>query len=382
MKIVYCLNSIRYLGGIQRVTVTKANALADVPGNEVYVVVTDNKVGAIVQPLSPKVHLIDLEINHYEGDTERSTFGNLLVSFHKRRLHKKRLEEFLLNLRPDIVISVGTSEKYMLLSMKNRTWKVIREFHFERFYRKKHALTRFDRLMASLTDFYEFHFKIKKYDKIVLLTHEDREANWHNWTKTTVVPISISFSCENPSSLNEKCVSMVGRLEPIKNCGSMIRAFNMVVKRHPDWTLRLYGDGSEREKLQQLIDDLGMHGNAELMGFTNDVKTAFTMSSIACLSSLSEGLPLVIIEAMECGVPFVSYQCPCGPKDLITEGVDGFLVPVNDEETMANRICQLIEDEELRRAMGQAAKEKARNYHIDNITKQWMTLFNEVITEK
>lgn len=156
------------MGGIQRVTVTKANALADVPGNEVYVVVTDNKVGAIVQPLSPKVHLIDLEINHYEGDTERSTFGNLLVSIHKRRLHKKRLEEFLLNLRPDIVISVGTSEKYMLLSMKNRTWKVIREFHFERFYRKKYAVTRFDRLMASLADFYEFHFKIKKYDKIVL----------------------------------------------------------------------------------------------------------------------------------------------------------------------------------------------------------------------
>ncbi len=382
MKIVYCLNSIRYLGGIQRVTVTKANALADVPGNEVYVVVTDNKVGAIVQPLSPKVHLIDLEINHYDGDTERSTFGNLLVSIHKRRLHKKRLEEFLLNLRPDIVISVGTSEKYMLLSMKNRTWKVIREFHFERFYRKKHAVTRFDRLMASLADFYEFHFKIKKYDKIVLLTHEDREANWHNWTKTTVVPNSISFSCENPSSLDEKCVSMVGRLDPIKNCSSMIKAFRMVVNRHPDWTLKLYGYGSEREKLQQLIDDLGMHGNAELMGFTNDVKTAFTMSSIACLSSLSEGLPLVIIEAMECGVPFVSYQCPCGPKDLITEGVDGFLVPVNDEEAMANRICQLIEDEELRKTMGQAAKEKARNYHIDNITKQWMTLFNEVIKEK
>jgi len=67
---------------------------------------------------------------------------------------------------------------------------------------------------------------------------------------------------------------------------------------------------------------------------------------------------------------------------LITEGVDGFLVPVNDEEAMANRICQLIEDEELRKTMGQAAKEKARNFHIDNITKQWMTLFNEVINEK
>lgn len=382
MKIVYCLNSIRYLGGIQRVTVTKANALADVPGNEVYVVVTDNKVGVSVQPLSPKVHLIDLEINHYDGDTERSTFGNLLVSIHKRRLHKKRLEEFLLNLRPDIVISVGTSEKYMLLSMKNRTWKVIREFHFERFYRKKYAVTRFDRLMASLADFYEFHFKIKKYDKIVLLTHEDREDNWHNWSKTAVITNAISFTCENPSSLDEKFVSMVGRLDPVKNCESMIRAFNMVAKRHPDWTLRLYGDGSEREKLQRLIADLGLQGNVELMGFTKDVRAAFSKSSIACLSSLCEGFALVIIEAMECGVPFVSYQCPCGPRDLITEGVDGFLVPVNDEETMANRICQLIEDEELRKTMGHAAKEKARNYHIDNITKQWMTLFNEVINEK
>lgn len=382
MKIVYCLNSIRYLGGIQRVTVTKANALADVPGNEVYVVVTDNKVGVSVQPLSPKVHLIDLEINHYDGDTERSAFGDLLVSIHKRRLHKKRLEEFLLNLRPDIVISVGTSEKYMLLSMKNRTWKVIREFHFERFYRKKYAVTRFDRLMASLADFYEFHFKIKKYDKIVLLTHEDREDNWHNWSKTAVITNAISFTCENPSSLDEKFVSMVGRLDPVKNCESMIRAFNMVAKRHPDWTLRLYGDGSEREKLQRLIADLGLQGNVELMGFTKDVRAAFSKSSIACLSSLCEGFALVIIEAMECGVPFVSYQCPCGPRDLITEGVDGFLVPVNDEETMANRICQLIEDEELRKTMGHAAKEKARNYHIDNITKQWMTLFNEVINEK
>lgn len=379
MKIVYCLNSIRYLGGIQRVTVTKANALADVPGNEVYVVVTDNKVGAIVQPLSPKVHLIDLEINHYEGDTERSTFGNLLVSFHKRRLHKKRLEEFLLNLRPDIVISVGTSEKYMLLSMKNRTWKVIREFHFERFYRKKYAVTRFDRLMASLADFYEFHFRIKKYDKIILLTHEDREDNWHNWTKTTVVPNPISFSCENPSSLDEKCVSMVGRLEPIKNCSSMIKAFRMVVNRHPDWTLKLYGDGSERGKLLQLISDLKLQDNVELMGYTSDVRTAFCEASIATLTSLSEGFALVIIEAMECGVPFVSYQCHCGPKDLIDEGVDGFLVPVNDEEAMADRICQLIEDEELRRAMGHAAKEKAQKYHIESITNQWMALFDDVL---
>ena len=128
MKIVYCLNSIRYLGGIQRVTVVKANALADLENNEVYIVVTDNKNGIITEPLSSKVHLIDLDINYYEDDY-KSRWNVLKGIFIKRREHKKRLASVLNEIQPDIVISVGQSEKNMIPSIKGQ-WKTIREFHY------------------------------------------------------------------------------------------------------------------------------------------------------------------------------------------------------------------------------------------------------------
>ena len=118
MKIVYCLNSIRYLGGIQRVTIVKANALAEIEGNEVYVVVTDNKEGQIVHQLSPKVHLIDLDINYFYRDTERSRIVNYMVVAYKNKKHYSALKRFLTDIKPDVVISVGTSEKYLLPAMK------------------------------------------------------------------------------------------------------------------------------------------------------------------------------------------------------------------------------------------------------------------------
>lgn len=378
MKIVYCLNSIRGLGGVQRVTIVKVNALADIEGNEVYVVVTDNKHSTLVMDLSPKVHLIDLDINYYRGDRGRSKIANIIVYKQKMRLHRKALKEFLFKLRPDVVVSVGGFEKYMLLSMRKRTWKVVREFHFVRNYRKDHSKTTFDRIQATLTDFYDFHFKEKKYDKIVILTDEDKETNWKGWPNVVVIPNPVSFTCDDPSPLTEKCVAYAGRLDPIKNCRSLVNAFKIVAGRQPDWVLKLYGEGNEYGQLKNQIAELGLQDNVQLMGFSNDIMSAYCQSSIAVLSSLSEGFALVIVEAMECGVPVVSYQCPYGPKDLISEGQDGFLVPLGDEQLMADRICKLIEDDQLRNRMGVAAKEKARQYHLDKIVERWMLFFNEL----
>lgn len=379
MKIVYCLNSIRGLGGIQRVTIVKANALAEIDGNEVYIVVSDNKNGSEVAKLSDKVHLVDLDINYYDGDRNRSKISNIIVYKRLRRKHRKVLEGFLSELKPDIVISVGGFEKYMLLSMKNRTWKVIREFHFERNYRQKYSKTRFDRLIAAASDFYDFHFKEKEYDKIILLTHEDKELNWKGWKSIEIIPNPVSFKCDNPSPLSEKVVVYAGRLDPIKNCCSLVNMFKIVVDRHPDWVLKLYGDGSERELIKHYILELGLTEKVLLMGFSKNILDVYCHSSITALSSRCEGFPMSLIEAVECGVPIVSYQCPCGPRELINDGLDGFLVPVGNEEMMADRICALIEDEEMRHRMGKAAKAKAKDYHLENIIRQWMDLFNDLV---
>ena len=381
MKIAYCVNSIRYLGGIQRVTVVKANALAEIPGNEVYIIATDNKSGPVVQELSPKVHLIDLDINYYNRNQERSMLTNLIVGMAKGIPHKKALSRVLCQINPDVVISVGMSEKFMLTSMRNRSWKIIREFHSEKNYRSKHAYSLFKKIQGKLSDCYEFHYADKKFDRIVVLTDEDKETNWQGWDNVSVVPNPVSFKCDTPSSLTEKSVISMGRLEHVKNFSSLISAFKIVAKKHPDWILKIFGDGSLRESLQNQINESSLQNNVFLMGFSNDMESALRQSSIFAFSSLVEGFALVIVEAMECGVPAVSYQCPCGPKDIITDGKDGYLVPVNDEQMLAEKICDLIEDESLRHQMATEARLRAQYYHVESIAQRWMKLFEEVVSE-
>ncbi len=381
MKIAYCVNSIRYLGGIQRVTVVKANALAEIPGNEVYILATDNKAGPVVQELSPKVHLIDLDINYYNKNEERSVLTNMIVGLAKGIPHKKALKRTLRQIKPDVVISVGMSEKYMLTSMRNRTWKIVREFHSEKNYRSKHARSFFRKTISKCSDIYEFSYADKKFDRIVVLTEEDKATNWQGWKNVSVMPNPVAFKCNEPSTLDEKVVISMGRLEHVKNFTSLISAFRIVAQRHPDWTLKIYGDGSLKDSLQNQINESGLQNNVFLMGFSNDMERALRQSSIFAFSSLVEGFALVIVEAMECGLPVVSYQCPCGPKDIITDGKDGFLVPVNDEQMLANKICDLIEDENLRHQMAAAAREKALRYRDSSIAEQWMKLFEEIVNK-
>ena len=373
MKIVYCLNSIRYLGGIQRVTVVKANALAEIEGNEVYIIVTDNKKGVHTETLSPKVHLIDLDINYYSDDW-KSKWNVLKGIFFKRKEHKKRLRDSLNKIQPDIVISVGQSEKNMVPTIKGK-WKTIRELHFVKDYRMRQANNLFSKILAYCGDIYDFHYKIKKYDKIVVLTQEDKESNWKGFKNVIAIPNPSTFHCEKPSTQEHKRIISVGRLSMQKNYASLIRAYRNVADKHPDWTLEIFGEGEQKIALQTLILQLKLEKHVFLKGYTNNVQNAMSQSSIFVLSSIFEGFGLVIVEAMACGLPVVSYDCPCGPKDIITEGEDGYLVPINNEKVLAEKISLLIEDEELRKDMGKAAIMKAEQYNVNNITTLWMNLF-------
>lgn len=379
MKIVYCVNSIKYLGGIQRVTIVKANALASIPSNDVYIVVADNKGGVMLSPLSDKVHLVDFNVNYYEDDW-KSKFYVIKGIIIKRIEHKKKLKAFLNQLQPDVVISVGLSEKNFLPLIKG-PWLKIREFHFERNYRLDLAQSFFQRVVAVLGNLCDSFF-LKKYDKIVSLTKEDVEKNWKGFDNIAVVPNPITVNVSQVAELKQKRVVALGRLSPQKNFASLIRAFKLVVAVHPDWELIIYGDGSQKGMLLKLVEDLGLKNNVKLPGYTGNITQALLDSSIFALSSVFEGFPLVILEAMACGVPVVSYACPCGPRDLIREGVDGFLVPVNNEKLMAERLNFLIENENARIKAGRSAKIRSMDFSLDNVTRIWMDLFNTLLQSK
>jgi glycosyltransferase involved in cell wall biosynthesis len=377
MIIVYCIDSINGIGGIQHVTVKKANALAEIKNNEVWILYADHS-GIRYFSVSPKVHTVDLDINYYKDDWI-SRWNVLKGIFIKRRLHKKHIIKQLLQIHPDVVISVGQSEKYFLPFIHG-PWITIREFHFGRNYRLQQANTCFDRVLAHCGNFFD-HFVLNKYDGIVSLTREDKIENWHQWNKVHVIPNLISPSPAS-SSLESKRILAVGRLTYQKNFSSLIRAFSYVNKRFPEWTLDIIGEGDERPSLSSEILDLGLSSSVRLMGIRSDIQRLMLDYSLFALSSRFEGFAIVLGEAFSCGLPVVSYACPYGPKDFIRDGIDGYLVPPGDEKMLAERICQLIENNTLRKQMGRAALERSKDYSIEKIIPQWISLFDELMAKR
>jgi len=382
MRIVYCTDSVCYAGGIQRITIAKANALADIEGNEVWIVVTDNKRPKPVLPISEKVHLVDLDVNYFEDDW-KSRLHVLKGIFVKRREHKRKLQQFLNTISPGIVISTGTSEKNFIPRMKVASHpSFVREIHCTSNYRQLAANGWFEKLSAWAGDIIDYHYYIREYDKIVVLTDEDKQLHWKKNDKVEVIPNPLTTEHNKRSTLKSKTVITAGRLTAQKNFSSLIKAWRTVNKHHPDWKLEIWGEGSLRNELQQQIEGLQLKDSARLMGYTDDIISKFADASIFVCTSIFEGLPLVFIEAMSCGIPVVSYSCPCGPKDIVTEGEDGFLVPVNDEQMMASRICYLIEHEDVRIQMGQASLDNSKAYSKDIIAGRWVAIFRNPLNAK
>ena len=207
MKIVYCLNSIRGLGGIQKVTLIKANALAEIAGNEIYVIVTDNwEKHVLTQEISPKVHFINLEVNYYKDDYKSRLHqikSNLRIFRHYFRLQKQ-----INQIKPDVIISVGQGEKYIIPWLRTKAVK-IREIHFNSAYRH---YTYSKKWVAKLLDFVDYKLNARGYDKIVLLTKEDKETNFPDNDKFTYVHNPLTLERSSYSTCREHTVVAVGRL--------------------------------------------------------------------------------------------------------------------------------------------------------------------------
>ena len=381
MKIVYCTDSICYLGGIQNVTITKANGLAQM-GHQVWIIVTDNKYPPL-HSVDPKVQVINLDINYFEDDW-KSKFYVIKSILIKRKKHKKAIAKVLNDINPDIIISTGTSEKNFLPNIRlNSTPIFIREIHFQKGYRLSHARSLFEKIMAIIGNWYDYSWNINKYDQIVILTNEDKELNWKNNSKVSVISNPVTFDTNiKTAPLTNKKIITAGRHVYQQNYKFLINTWKIVDQKHPDWQLEIWGDGVLKNELSKLINTLGLNNKVLLMGYTNDVISQMQKASGYVLSSLFEGMPLVLIEAMSCGLPIVSYTCRCGPKDLIEHGKNGFLCEVNDETKLAEYICSIIEDDRLRIRMGQASKKKSEEFRIEKIATQWINLFQTLINNK
>ena len=197
-------------------------------------------------------------------------------------------------------------------------------------------------------------------------------------TRVVPIPNAVPELGDFTARLDAKVVVAVGRLTMQKGFDRLIPAFRQVADRHPDWQLRIFGNGEKHKALRRQIAEEGLKGVVHLKGKTTKVGRELSRSSIYALSSRFEGFGIVLVEAMSVGLPPVSFDCPRGPSDIIDHGTDGLLVPDGDVDGLADAISTLIEDPGRRYKMGAAAREKAQRYSLDLIGPQWEDLFRDL----
>ncbi|MEL5896305.1 glycosyltransferase family 4 protein [Bacteroides sp. GD17] len=378
VKIAYCIPALYYPSGMERVLTMKANFLAR-HGYEVHIIVTDggDKSPAFPLETSIKVHQLDID---FEEPYHYPFVRRVWLYRKKMRVFRKELDACLHRIKPDITVSLLRRDINIINRMTDGSVK-IGEIHFDRLHYRHFSAPWMPyflycfiqrRWMAALIH------ELKKLSRFVVLTHEDA-AYWPELENVMVIPNPSSFFPEEQSECTAKQVIAVGRYVSQKGFDRLINAWQLVADRHPDWQLKIYGDGAMRTQLERQITALCLQDSCFLEGTVSDIDQKMRESSIFVLSSRFEGLSMVLIEAMACGLPVVAFACHCGPRDVISDGVDGYLVEDGNISALASRINELIENENMRQALGRNARKKALNYDMMSVGTLWMKLFDELL---
>lgn len=378
MKIVYCLIDSSQAGGMERSICTKANYLADVAGYEVTIITTDRRKKKNFYDFSPNIRFVDLGVN-YDELAGLPFVEKIRKQMQKRKLHRQRLSEVLFDLKPDISISTYTHELTILCKIKDGSKKIV-EHHFSKNYiaisyaqKSKFSLKR---IFAICAEKRKQRF-VCRYDAFVVLTHGDRRL-WKKIENIHVIPNILPFYPGRFSSGDHKRAISAGRLSYEKGFPFLLKAWSIVVRKYIDWRLDIYGNGEEYAKLDAMIQSLRLKDVVTIHRPVKDIEEEYRNSSLYVMSSLYEGFSMAFIEAMACGLPCVSFDTPTGPAEVITQGEDGIVVEHKNVDKLAEAIMFLIEDEALRKSMGNNARENIKRFLPEYIMPRWIALFEQL----
>ena len=365
MRITYIIESLSNSGGMERVVTQKANWLVNKTNYKITIITFAQKIN------ENDFFTLDENVNRIKWYWENSDKLHLL----------KKLEKWLMNNPQDICISTYGREFNILHKIKDGSKKIV-EFHFAYDVNKHWITNTCNRWKAYIIGGLKTWFMsrtAKKYDIIVCLT----EADYKRWNTDKIVQIynPITIKTNKVSDCQSKVIVAIGRMDKQKGFDILLNCWKLLEDRYPEWQLKIYG-GGDSSIYEKQISDLQLN-HASILGRTNDVQSVLCESSIYVLCSRYEGFSLTICEAMNCGLPIVSFDCPSGPAELVADGVNGYIVSkVGDIESMAKCISNLIENEHLRKEFGNNSHQLSEKYQLDYVMNKWTSLFNQLAKSK
>ena len=378
MKILFIIDKMKNYAGIERILTCKMNYIARQTSHDVYLMTYE-------QEKQPLPFPIDANIIHKSIDVmmplrNEMTFLQWLKTYYvSRNRFQYQFNLLTKEIRPDIVIS--TVYSYQVLDIiinlcHKKGIKTVIESHTQGETVTLSHKFKYNKYLFRLFSLWDSHImkSLRRCNSLVTLTKQDIPF-WHNYVKRIeVIPNMLTISPKMVTNYNVKRVISAGRYMSEKGFDMLIEAWNMLPKGLNDWHLYIFGNG-ERATYQEIVDQYHMQNTIHLMPATKDIAEEFSKSSLYVMSSRYEGFGLVLAEAMSCGLPCVSFDCPYGPREIIKDGKDGLLAKYIDVEDLAHKLAQLMSNKELRQSMGEQAIKNIARYEPQAIMNQWINLF-------
>ncbi|MBC7523099.1 MAG: glycosyltransferase family 4 protein [Flavobacterium sp.] len=367
MKIVFSTDQIYLHGGIEKVMALKANYFADVLNYEVTILTTEQNHKKPCYPLSSKVNLIDIEIN-YNRKKSYFHYSNLA----KIPNHFKKWNAVLKQIKPDGLISCNYAFDFYWIPFFKLDVKKYKEYHSSGYFESldKSNAGFIKKMRYKLNDFIA-----SKYTSNIILNPD--EKIYYPYKNLTVIPNPID---ETPltANLENKTIIAAGRIASVKGFDVLIKTWQLVAQKEPLWQLHIYGQGEPDyiKMLQQLIDNFQLTNQVFIKPATNNLLEVLSQHSIYVMSSNTECFPMVLLESLAVGLPIISFDCPTGPRNIITDNEDGFLVENQNCASLAEKIVFLIQNKTSRKAMGIKAKTNSLRFSTPKVMQLWQNLFD------
>lgn len=339
-RVCFIVRGLHDVGGIERVTIVVAGMLADV-GYSVDIL--------CIQEGEPYFSIPNKITLHYLKDEEGWS-------------RKSQLQNWIRRNNPNVIVVSGTNRPLFILQAVGNC-----------------PIIAWEHVNATISS-HPFHnlyrYFYAKRAKVVTLSKGDQDAWKKKFPKAdiTCIPNPVTLPQANPSTLERKCILSIGRLAGQKGYDLLIEAWSLIEQQHPDWILRIVGSGRWEKRLLKQISELGIENRIEMVPATPKVIEEYQNASVFALSSRYEGFGLVLVEAMQMGLPIVSFDCPFGPREIISDGETGILVPNGDIQQFAQALDHLLQLPDLRAEMGAEALRQVARYSPKVLATQWASL--------